>query len=75
MSDAALRGWTPPAARRRFPKPSALPGFGITFGFAITYLSLIVLIPLAVLVARAPISALTASGGSPRRRACWRHSK
>ena len=53
MSDAALRGWTPPAARRRFPKPSALPGFGITFGFAITYLSLIVLIPLAVLVARA----------------------
>lgn len=53
MSDAALRGWTLPAIRRRFPKPSALPGFGITFGFAVTYLSLIVLIPLAVLVARA----------------------
>ncbi|MBS0224121.1 MAG: sulfate ABC transporter permease subunit CysT [Proteobacteria bacterium] len=35
------------------PKPSAMPGFGITFGFALTYLSLIVLIPLAVLVARA----------------------
>jgi sulfate/thiosulfate transport system permease protein len=40
--------WTP-AIR----KPSALPGFGITFGFSITYLSLIVLIPLAVLVWRA----------------------
>jgi sulfate/thiosulfate transport system permease protein len=35
------------------PKPSALPGFGITFGFALAYLSLIVLIPLAVLVWRA----------------------
>lgn len=35
------------------PKPSALPGFGITFGFTLTYLSLIVLIPLAVLVWRA----------------------
>ncbi|TAJ32607.1 MAG: sulfate ABC transporter permease subunit CysT [Reyranella sp.] len=47
MSVAALRGWT------SIPKPSALPGFGITFGFAVTYLSLIVLIPLTVLVARA----------------------
>jgi sulfate transport system permease protein len=35
------------------PKPSALPGFRITFGFALAYLSLIVLIPLAVLVWRA----------------------
>jgi sulfate transport system permease protein len=52
MSDAVLRG-PAPAARRSFRKPSALPGFGITFGFAVTYLSLIVLIPLAVLVARA----------------------
>ena len=43
----------PAAARTSFPKPSALPGFGITFGFALTYLSLIVLIPLAVLVWRA----------------------
>jgi len=34
-------------------KSSALPGFGITFGFTITYLSLIVLIPLAVLMVRA----------------------
>jgi sulfate transport system permease protein len=35
------------------PKPSALPGFGIAFGFAVAYLSLIVLLPLAVLVWRA----------------------
>jgi sulfate transport system permease protein len=48
MSTAVLSGWTKP-----FPKPSALPGFRITFGFTITYLSLIVLIPLAVLVWRA----------------------
>ncbi len=48
MSAAVLRGWLPAV-----PKPSALPGFGITLGFAVTYLSLIVLIPLAVLVARA----------------------
>ncbi len=47
MSVAALANWLPVR------KPSALPGFGITFGFAVTYLSLIVLIPLAVLVARA----------------------
>jgi sulfate transport system permease protein len=47
MSVAALRGFV------SLPKPSALPGFGITFGFAVTYLSLIVLIPLTVLVARA----------------------
>ncbi|NVO14651.1 MAG: sulfate ABC transporter permease subunit CysT [Rhodoplanes sp.] len=37
----------------RFKKPSALPGFGITFGFSVVYLSLIVLIPLAALVLRA----------------------
>src|SRR6478609_7233494 len=48
MSVTAARGWTP-----LLRKPSALPGFGITFGFAVTYLSLIVLIPLAVLVWRA----------------------
>ncbi|CAN5536694.1 sulfate ABC transporter permease subunit CysT [soil metagenome] len=48
MSVAAARGWTP-----LLRKPSALPGFGMTFGFAVTYLSLIVLIPLAVLVWRA----------------------
>ena len=48
MSELALPGW-----RRSLAKPSALPGFGITFGFAVSYLSLIVLIPLALLVARA----------------------
>ncbi|MCW5737409.1 MAG: sulfate ABC transporter permease subunit CysT [Enhydrobacter sp.] len=48
MSVAVARGWTPTLR-----KPSALPGFGLTFGFAVTYLSLIVLIPLAVLVWRA----------------------
>jgi len=56
MSDAAHNDWAPRTTPRKtqwFPKPSALPGFGITFGFAVTYLSLIVLIPLAVLVARA----------------------
>jgi sulfate/thiosulfate transport system permease protein len=44
----AVPSWIP-----AIPKPSALPGFGITFGFTTTYLSLIVLIPLAVLVWRA----------------------
>jgi sulfate transport system permease protein len=48
MSVTILSGWTPSLR-----KPSALPGFGITFGFAVIYLSLIVLIPLAVLVWRA----------------------
>ena len=45
---AAVLPWNP-----SFPKSTALPGFGITFGFTVTYLSLIVLIPLAVLVVRA----------------------
>ena len=45
MSVAAARSWAP-----LLRKPSALPGFGMTFGFAVTYLSLIVLIPLSVLV-------------------------
>jgi sulfate transport system permease protein len=35
-----------------FRKPSALPGFGLTFGFAVLYLSIIVLIPLAALAIR-----------------------
>jgi sulfate transport system permease protein len=48
MSVAVLRGWSP-----TIPKPTALPGFGITFGFTLTYLSLIVLLPLAALVWRA----------------------
>ena len=36
----------------RWRNPSALPGFGLTFGFALFYLSLIVLIPIAALVIR-----------------------
>ena len=32
---------------KNFRKPSAIPGFGITFGFTILYLSLIVIIPLS----------------------------
>ncbi|MBL8570672.1 MAG: sulfate ABC transporter permease subunit CysT [Phreatobacter sp.] len=42
-----------PSRAIAIPKPSALPGFGITFGFALAYLSLIVLIPLSLLVWRA----------------------
>jgi sulfate transport system permease protein len=56
MSVAALRDGPRGQLRRgplSFRRPSALPGFGVTFGFAVTYLSLIVLIPLAVLVGRA----------------------
>jgi sulfate transport system permease protein len=37
----------------RFVKPSAIPGFGITFGLALTYLGLIVLIPLGGLALNA----------------------
>ncbi|NJO54547.1 MAG: sulfate ABC transporter permease subunit CysT [Bacteroidales bacterium] len=53
----------------RFRQPSALPGFGLTFGFAVTYLSLIVLIPLAVLVVRASglgLDGLWQTATSPR---------
>jgi sulfate transport system permease protein len=39
-------------ARPALRKPSALPGFGPTFGFTIFYLSALVLIPLAALVIR-----------------------
>ncbi len=37
----------------RFRQPSAIPGFGIAFGYTIVYLSLIVLVPLAALVLKA----------------------
>jgi sulfate transport system permease protein len=38
---------------QQFPKPSAIPGFALTFGYTILYLGLIVLIPLAVLLLKA----------------------
>ncbi|ALK09589.1 sulfate ABC transporter permease subunit CysT [Blastochloris viridis] len=53
----------------RFRQPSALPGFGLTFGFSVTYLSLIVLIPLTVLVVRASglgLDGLWQTATSPR---------
>ncbi|TNC12074.1 sulfate ABC transporter permease subunit CysT [Methylobacterium terricola] len=51
MSNAAAL----PAGRAasRFRRPSALPGFRLTFGITLTYLTLIVLLPLAVLLLRA----------------------
>jgi sulfate transport system permease protein len=72
MTAFALTG--PATLRRAFliPKPSALPGFGITFGFAVAYLSLIVLLPLAVLVWRASglgLGGLIAIAAQPRVRA------
>ncbi|BBF93458.1 sulfate ABC transporter permease subunit CysT [Blastochloris tepida] len=54
---------------------SALPGFGLTFGFAVTYLSLIVLIPLSVLVGRASglgIEGLWETATAPRTAAALR---
>ncbi len=36
-----------------FRRPSALPGFGIAFGYTLVYLTLIVLLPLAALVTKA----------------------
>ena len=57
------------SASFRFRQPSALPGFGLTFGFAVTYLSLIVLIPLSVLVVRASdlgLDGLWQTATSPR---------
>jgi sulfate/thiosulfate transport system permease protein len=44
---------TSPAAVRSFVRPSALPGFGLTFGYTLVYLCLIVLVPLAALALRA----------------------
>ena len=74
-SAATMSLATAHAATFRFRQPSALPGFGLTFGFAVTYLSLIVLIPLGVLVVRA--SGLGLDGlwqTATSRRACWRRS-
>src|SRR5215212_5866448 len=41
------------AARPRFRRASAIPGFGLAFGYTLLYLGLIVLVPLAALVVRA----------------------
>lgn len=43
---------TATARRRHFVEPSALPGFGMTFGFTLAYLGLIVLLPLAALIVK-----------------------
>ncbi|MFD2182480.1 sulfate ABC transporter permease subunit CysT [Rhodoplanes azumiensis] len=53
VAPSGTAGDAPPRVPWRFRQPSALPGFGLTFGFAVTYLSLIVLVPLAALVIRA----------------------
>ena len=77
MTTFALTG---PASLRRaiaIPKPSALPGFGITFGFALAYLSLIVLIPLSLLVWRASglgLGGLVGIATQPRVRAALESS-
>src|SRR5215212_9507398 len=47
-------------ARPRFRRASAIPGFGLAFGYTLLYLGLIVLLPLAALVIRA--SSLGLSG-------------
>ncbi|AWB24083.1 sulfate ABC transporter permease subunit CysT [Methylobacterium currus] len=51
MSDAAAL--SAGRAASRFRRPSALPGFRLTFGITLTYLTLLVLLPLAVLLLRA----------------------
>jgi sulfate transport system permease protein len=39
--------------RRRFVKPSVIPGFGLTLGYTLFYLALIVLVPLATMALKA----------------------
>lgn len=53
MSDAAALPAGRAAARPRFRRPTAIPGFRLTFGITLTYLTLLVLLPLAVLLLRA----------------------
>jgi sulfate/thiosulfate transport system permease protein len=54
MSSAALTaGRVASATRPRFRRASAMPGFGLAFGYTLLYLGLIVLLPLAALVVRA----------------------
>lgn len=42
----------PPARPRFWREPSAVPGFGLAFGFTLLYAGLIVLLPIAALIAR-----------------------
>jgi sulfate transport system permease protein len=54
---------------RRFIAPSAIPGFGLTFGFALAYLGLVVLLPLGTLIWRSSelgLSGLYAIAAEPR---------
>jgi sulfate transport system permease protein len=54
---------------RRWREPSAIPGFGLAFGYMLIYLSLIVLIPLGALVLRASgigLEGLVAAASQPR---------
>jgi sulfate transport system permease protein len=61
MSSTVLTaGRAQDVARPRFRRASAIPGFGLTFGYTLLYLGLIVLLPLAALVVRA--SSLGLSG-------------
>ncbi|GJD75453.1 Sulfate transport system permease protein CysT [Methylobacterium goesingense] len=48
-----IRTDAPTRAKRRFLRPSVIPGFGLAFGYTLTCLGLIVLLPLAALVTRA----------------------
>ena len=62
MARAAAGRWT-------FRQPSAIPGFGIAFGYTLAYLGLIVLIPLAALILRASDVGVSGFGetlGDPR---------
>lgn len=69
---------SPPNHRlRRWKTPSALPGFGLSFGITLTALTLIVLIPLSSLLFKAAglgVSQFIAVGFSPRALAAYRLS-
>lgn len=65
------------AAPLRLKMPSALPGFGIAFGYTVLYLGLIVLMPLGVLIAKASglgLGGLIAMALQPRVAAALRTS-
>src|SRR5215218_2110464 len=53
MSSTVLTAERADFARPRFRRASAIPGFGLTFGYTLLYLGLIVLLPLVALVVRA----------------------